>query len=132
VSDEASNSVDGQGRKSGFWEEDDPHGGIISGNYLDGEREGLWKHHFRDGSVRSECHYESGALTGECIWYRQSGGLLQKGGFLDGEKHGFWQRWTTTGTLIDEGPFDRGAKSGTWTYYAPDGSVKKTTNHRGR
>jgi len=34
--------------------------------------------------------------------------------------------------LIDEGDFDRGAKSGVWTCFHPDGSVNKTTAHRGR
>ena len=126
-----SNELDAEGRKCGFWEEEDPHGGIISGEYAAGEREGLWTHHFADGRVRSECHYDSGAMTGECVWYRSTGGLLQKGGFLADEKHGFWQRWTADGVPIDEGHFDRGTKSGAWTYYAPDGSVKKVTNHKG-
>jgi antitoxin component YwqK of YwqJK toxin-antitoxin module len=124
------NRLDDAGLRTGFWEEPDPHGGVISGVYVDGERSGLWKHHFANGSVRSECHYVNGELTGECIWYRQAGGLLQKGGFLAGEKHGFWQRWTAGGVPIDEGEFDRGTKSGPWTYFAPDGSVKKTTTHR--
>lgn len=125
-------NLDDEGRKTGFWEESDPHGGIISGEYVAGERHGMWRHHFRDGSVRAEFHYEHGQQTGECVWSRQGGGLLQTGGFLDGEKHGAWKRWTSAGVLVDEGHFDRGAKSGTWTYYAPDGGIKKTTNHRGR
>lgn len=126
------NEHDGAGRKTGFWEEPDPHGGMISGDYLAGRREGLWRHRFADGAVRSESHYVDGELNGDCVWYRQTGGLLQKGGFLRDEKHGFWQRWSAAGALIDEGQFDRGAKSGTWTSYNPDGSVKKTTNHRSR
>ena len=124
------NQFDAEGRKSGPWEEDDPHGGVISGDYVDGVREGLWVHHFRDGAVRSECHYDAGELTGECVQYRQTGGLLHKGAFLQGEKHGFWQRWSNAGDLLDEGSFDRGKKSGVWTQYAPDRTVRKTTNHR--
>jgi len=124
------NEFDGDGRKTGTWEEDDPHGGMISGTYVEGQREGLWVHHFTDGAVRSECHYDHGELTGDCVWFRQTGGLLQKGSFLNGEKHGFWQRWSNTGALLDEGSFERGAKVGTWTQYAPDGAVRKTTTHR--
>jgi len=126
----APNRLDDAGRKVGIWEEEDPHGGMTTGEYVDGERSGRWLHHFRDGAVRSDCHYDRGVLQGDCVWYRQTGGLLQKGGFLDGEKHGFWQKWTNAGVLIDEGSFDRGKKSGPWTYYASDGSVKKTSNHR--
>lgn len=126
------NLIDDDGRKTGPWEEPDPNGGTTSGHYIDGQRSGIWRHYFRDGALRSEAHYEHGELNGDCIWYRQTGGLLQKGGFVNGDKHGVWQRWTKDGAPIDEGTFDRGVKSGEWTYYAPDGTVKKTTNHRGR
>lgn len=125
-------SHDDAGRKTGLWEEADSHGGMIFGDYNADKREGVWRHLFADGALRSESHYEGGALNGDCVWYRQTGGLLQKGAFRHDEKHGLWQRWTKTGALIDEGEFDRGTKSGTWTYYNADGSVKKTTNHRGR
>lgn len=126
------NLLDQQGRKTGLWEESDPHGGMISGHYLAGERTGLWRHYFRDGALRSESHYDCGELSGDCIWFRQTGGLLQKGEFLRGDKHGLWQRWTTSGVPIDAGTFDRGTKSGPWTYFAPDGSIRRTTNHRGK
>ncbi len=99
---------------------------------MEGERSGTWTHHFADGRVRSVCEYVAGSLTGPVTWYRSTGGLLQKGGFIDEAKHGFWQRWSAAGTLIDEGEYHHGAKTGTWTYYNPDGSVKRTTEHRGR
>ncbi len=123
---------DAAGRKQGHWQEEDPHGGMIEGEYVDDKRHGLWTHHFTDGGVRSQCHYEAHALSGEAIWYRQGGGLMQKGGFLRDEKHGYWQRWTATGALIDEGTWEHGTKTGEWTYYNPDGSVKKKTTHRSK
>jgi antitoxin component YwqK of YwqJK toxin-antitoxin module len=126
------NQFDEEGRKTGRWEEADPHGGTVSGHYLAGERTGLWQHRFADGELRSEFRYEAGELNGDSIWYRQTGGLLQKGGFLNGEKHGRWQRWTAAGVPLDEGTFDHGVKSGPWTSFSPDGSIKKTVNHRAR
>jgi len=42
-------ALDAHGRKTGFGEEPDPHGGTVSGNYLDSERSGLWRHRFGDG-----------------------------------------------------------------------------------
>lgn len=124
------NELDAAGLKAGPWEEPDPHGGSIAGEYKDGQRTGLWRHYFRGGGVRSEFHYVDGELTGKSTWYRPSGEPRQKGGFLNGEKHGHWKRWTDSGILIDEGDFDNGSKAGTWTYYSPDGSVKKRTSHR--
>lgn len=132
MSETAPNTSDAAGRKTGAWQEPDPHGGTMSGEYGEGQRQGRWVHTFADGRVRSESEYVDGALAGPVTWYRSTGGLLQKGSFVDDEKHGFWQRWTAAGVLIDEGEFDRGVKTGEWTYYAPDGSVKKRTMHKGR
>ncbi|MEP6478369.1 MAG: hypothetical protein ABJB03_03175 [Rhodoglobus sp.] len=124
------NALDAAGLKTGPWQEPDPHGGTVAGNYVAGQKHGAWVHHFADGRVRSEFRYDAGKLTGECTWYRATGGLLQKGGFLNDEKHGFWQRWTAAGDLLDEGNFDHGKKTGEWVVYNPDGSAKKRTNHR--
>jgi antitoxin component YwqK of YwqJK toxin-antitoxin module len=129
--DEAPNREDARGRRTGRWEERDPHGGTIVGDYVEGERAGEWTHYFADGRVRSVSQYVAGSLTGPATWYRATGGLLQRGGFLDGEKHGFWQRWDAAGAIIDEGEFDRGSKTGRWTYFNADETVKRTTLHRG-
>lgn len=126
------NAFDAEGRRTGPWEEDDPHGGTVRGDYVAGERHGLWRHFSAGGGLRSEGTYDRGRLSGEWTWYRASGALLQRGGFLDDETHGPWQRWTAAGTLIDEGEWDRGKKTGTWVHYDPDGTVKRTTVHRGR
>lgn len=108
--DPAPNRVDAQGRKTGHWSERDSHGGMISGAYVDGERHGLWRHQFTDGSLRAEGTYEHGALNGAWTWYRATGGLLQRGGFLDNEKHGRWDRWNPDGTPLDTTEWDRGKK----------------------
>ncbi|MFI7483442.1 toxin-antitoxin system YwqK family antitoxin [Kocuria sp. M1R5S2] len=129
--DAAPNAVDELGRPTGTWAEKDPHGGVVQGEYVDGERHGLWRHRSDAGALRSEGHYDRGRLTGPWTWYRASGGVLQRGELLDGEKHGYWQRFTADGTPIDEGHFDRGRKSGEWTYYHPDGTVRRTSVHRG-
>ncbi len=108
--DPAPNRVDDQGRKTGLWSEADSHGGTISGEYVDGERHGVWRHRFTDGSLRSEGDYEHGALHGAWTWYRATGGLLQRGGFLEDEKHGRWERWRADGTPLDSAEWDRGKK----------------------
>ncbi len=123
---------DANGERHGRWRENDPHGGVVEGDYVHGARHGEWQHFFADGRLRSVMRYDNGELTGPTTWYRATGGLLQEGGFLGDEKHGHWTRWNADGGLIDEGEFDRGAKTGEWTSYNPDGTVKKRTTHRGR
>lgn len=121
---------DAAGRKTGPWTDADPHGGVMIGDYVEGQRHGTWRHYGADGGLRSEGAFAQGVLHGEWTWYRTAGGLLQRGAFDRGEKHGRWERWNSSGQPLDSGSWDRGRKTGEWTHYAPDGSVKKTTNHR--
>lgn len=124
------NATDAQGRKTGLWRESDPHGGEATGAYRRDRREGLWRHYFRDGTLRSESNYHDGELDGTCVWYRAGGGLLQKGSFDKGQKSGLWERWSPDGNLIDRGDRIGGKKTGRWQYFNADGSVERTTDHR--
>ncbi|MDD1476164.1 toxin-antitoxin system YwqK family antitoxin [Arthrobacter sp. H16F315] len=81
--------------------------------------------YFRSGQVKAEAGYRGGQLDGDCVWYREGGGLLQKGAFRDGQQDGFWQRWHRSGELLDEGSFDVGRKTGEWITYSPDGTETK-------
>lgn len=111
MSDEPTpNRVDDPGHKTGLWSEADSHGGTITGEYVRGERYGVWRHHFTDGSLRSEGTYDHGTLHGEWTWYRSTGDLLQRGDFLENEKHGRWERWRADGTPLDSAEWNRGKK----------------------
>jgi antitoxin component YwqK of YwqJK toxin-antitoxin module len=123
---------DAQGRKTGMWTEPDPHGGVMVGEYVEGERHGVWRHYFADGTLRAEGGFEHGKVHGEWVWYRSSGGVMQRGGFDHDQKHGTWTRWNAAGQLIDSGDYDNGKKAGEWTTYNPDGTVKRTVTHRPR
>ena len=128
--DPTPNELDDKGRKTGIWTEADSHAGVMTGEYVEGDRHGVWRHFFVDGSVRSEGAYDKGLVDGAWTWYRSTGGLLQRGGFLGTQKHGLWERWDVDGNLIDSGTWDHGKKSGEWTSFNPDGTVKRTTTHR--
>lgn len=104
------NAVDADGRKTGPWSETDVHGGTMSGEYRDGAREGLWRHHARNGRLRSEGEYCSGDLHGLWTWYRANGALLQKGGFENGDRHGLWERWDANGNYLGSATWDHGRK----------------------
>ncbi|SDD36684.1 toxin-antitoxin system YwqK family antitoxin [Glycomyces harbinensis] len=126
------NALDDRGRKTGPWAERDAHGGFMTGEYVEGVREGVWRHFADDGRLRSVGPFEAGAVHGHWNWWRANGERLQSGGFDREEKHGLWERWTAEGVLIDRGEYDHGKKVGEWTVYNPDGSVEKTTKHRHR
>lgn len=129
---ESPNALDDQGRKTGRWSESDPHGGVIVGDYLDGERHGTWRHYSLDGRLRSEGPYEHGALHGTWTWYRANGALMQRGGIDHDVKHGRWERWDAQGRPLDAGDYDQGRKAGEWTTFSPDGTAKAVKRHRAK
>lgn len=90
---DTADAYDDSGRKTGPWTEPDTHGGVMVGDYVDGQRHGPWKHLARDGRLRAEGMYSAGELHGAWTWYRASGAVMQKGGFHHGDKHGVWERW---------------------------------------
>ncbi|THV24585.1 toxin-antitoxin system YwqK family antitoxin [Glycomyces paridis] len=130
--EEAPNAADEHGHKSGLWSEADARGGYMTGEYVHGLRQGVWRHFADDGRPRSEGPFLDGLVHGEWTWWRANGRLLQKGGFVREQRHGRWERWTADGTPIDRGDYDHDKKIGEWTAYNPDGTVKKVTNHRPR
>lgn len=124
------NATDEQGRRTGLWEEADDHGGVMRGEYLDGERVGTWRHVSARGRLRSEGGYAGGQLHGRWTWWRTDGSKLQEGAFDHGDRTGLWRRWSAAGALLDEGEYQGETKVGTWVSYHPDGSVKATKAHR--
>lgn len=101
--------IDAAGRKSGRWSELDPHGGAMTGKYLDGDRVGHWCHVAGDGRLRSEGGYDRGELHGVWTWYR-AGGSCSRGAFDQGTKDGAWERWDAQGTHLDTTSWKQGRK----------------------
>ena len=45
---------------------------------------------------KAEGQFADGQFTGDWVWWRENGELLQKGAFVNGQQHGYWQRWHDT------------------------------------
>ncbi|MCN0152043.1 toxin-antitoxin system YwqK family antitoxin [Salinispora arenicola] len=127
-----SDEKDARGRKTGLWTDPDPHGGVMVGEYVEGERQGTWRHFSADGRLRAEGGFDKGTVHGEWVWHRSSGEIMQRGGFDHGRKHGTWTRWNTAGEMVDRGDYANDKKVGEWTTFNPDGTVKRTVTHRAR
>ena len=69
------NSCDDAGRKVGMWTEADSHGGFMTGEYVNGERHGHWRHLAKDGRLRSEDPYAHGQLNGEWTSFNPDGSV---------------------------------------------------------
>lgn len=122
-------AVDDLGRRQGLWTDADPHGGVMVGTYVEGVRQGGWRHLSADGRLRSEGGFVDGELDGEWTWYRSNGLTMQRGSFRRGAKHGVWERWNTAGEPVDRGAYDQDRRTGEWHAFHPDGSVRRVTRH---
>lgn len=130
--EDAPNRLDDEGRKTGQWAEEDSHGGFMVGDYVAGQREGIWRHYADDGRLRSEGGFADGLVHGQWTWWRANRQVLQRGGFDHEKREGLWERWNAKGELIDSGRYEQDKKVGDWHYYNPDGTIKKTTTHKPR
>lgn len=95
-----------RGYKQGPWIEhvnDDRR----EGNYLDGERDGLWRHLDDQGALRFEGAYVAGIPTGQHVTY-----------------------WPN-GTRSSVGSYEGGLPEGNWRYFDANGMVQLVRQYRG-
>lgn len=113
---------------------------IMEGNFLNGDRDGLWKFYFSDGKIYIEQTYKSGYRkkqlwiqtaelgneTGSYHRYFRSGRLNEKGYFDGGYRTGDWVRYYPDTKVEEKGSYENDKKVGEWFYYYPTG-VKEAT-----
>ncbi|TGK55329.1 hypothetical protein EHQ16_08185 [Leptospira kanakyensis] len=109
---------------------------IMEGNFVNGERDGLWKFHFSDGKPYIELNYRSGNRkkqlwiqtaelgneTGSYQRYFRSGRLNEKGFFDGGFRTGDWVRYYPDTKVEEKGSYENDKKVGEWFYYYPTGT----------
>jgi hypothetical protein len=117
--------------KNGVFKEHFKDGSLAcAGQYLDGEKAGVWKYYLRNGQLRAVGKFADGKMTGEWKWYRENGKLMQTGSFVEERKSGVWKRYHPNGALHDEGGFADNRKVGEWRVYDTGGNLVKTINHK--
>ena len=87
-------------------------------------KSGIFKEHFKDGSLSSIGKYNNGEKTGEWKYYLHNGLLKAVGRFSQGKMIGEW-----TWYLYDEGKYMDDKKIGEWRTYDARGKLVKTTRH---
>lgn len=98
----------------------------------DGKRHGPWEFWYANGQKKADCTYDAHRLDGASTFWHPNGELLQRGAFDLNTQIGHWERWFDNGQLRDVGDYDsQGKRIGEWKTYDRDGTLKKTTQHRG-
>ncbi|MBC8345547.1 MAG: toxin-antitoxin system YwqK family antitoxin [Candidatus Marinimicrobia bacterium] len=115
------------------------------GNFLNGEKHGLFQWWYNDGAKKEESNFDKGArvgvvtqwyqngkkfaeanykkgqLNGNLTWWYESGQKKEQTSFINGERDGYAYWWYTDGAKKGVGDISGGM--GRITLFSPDGSV---------
>ena len=94
---------------------------ITKGEYLDGEKEGLW--FYEIGDHKEEGSYKSGRMDGEWNFYYDNGKLNFEGKYIDDNPDGRHRHYWNNGKLKEEGKYIMGKKEGEWRSYTYEGTL---------
>lgn len=95
--------------------------GILSES---GQREGLWKEYYLDGSLKARGYYTADQRSGDWEFYYPNGQLEQKGTYNnEGKPEGEWLWYYENGYLLRREHFVNGLLDGMMTEYQQNGKV---------
>lgn len=77
----------------------------LEGALKNGERDGLWKSYFPEGTIWSETGFNEGEMDGETKTFFPNGKLRYSGIYSNGEKDGEWRFYDSTGAFIKKASF---------------------------
>lgn len=127
------NGTDAKGLKQGTWVIQGSmlkdggypaHALVEEGNYLNNEKNGLWKRYWPNGAVRSEIYYEHGKPQGPYKLYYSNGKLEEVGRWQGGKLTDRFQRYHDTGILKEDLTYDsEGNRHGKQQYYHENGTL---------
>ena len=114
------------GKKEGYWEEEDENNFFReNGYYKNGKKDGVWKYLDFDFMLLSEGTFKDDKRNG--IWkyyWRFDGSLKLKGLYKDDIKTGIWEFYYDDEQLDSKGQFKNDRKDGIWEEYFPNGGLK--------
>lgn len=132
------NTTDARGLKQGAWVvqgsmlKDAAYAAeskVEEGNYLNNEKEGLWKRFWPGGSVRSEIFYTNGKPQGLYKLFYANGKLEESGRWDDGKLTDRYQRYHSNGIVKEDFKYDaEGNRHGTQQYYHENGTLALEVN----
>lgn len=116
------------GERAGLWKESWPDGTLRSvGEYVAGERDGSWEFFYEDGAKQKEGAYAGGLREGLWTTWHPNGERMQAATFQQGRMDGFWQEWFSNGQVKEAGRYLNGRREGWWQFFHFDGAVDLRT-----
>jgi len=149
---ERMNNTDKLARKQGMWRTFfDDRSIMTEGNYVDDEKNGLFKEYNRGGEMILLEKFENGILVTDAEEtavvdirneYFTDGKIRGTGSYKNGEKHGVHRSYDEEGTVIDAILYDQGTEvgrgiigvsgkiEGPWKLYYSNGNLKEEGEYK--
>lgn len=99
--------------KEAEWHEDGKE--KLQGQWIDGQRDGLWIAWHENGQKWVEGTYQRGQPVAQWAYRDKEG--KSSGARQDGMKAGTWREWNREGKTFGVGEYLDGLKNGKWTFY---------------
>jgi antitoxin component YwqK of YwqJK toxin-antitoxin module len=98
---------------------------VTKGQYVDGQKEGVWEYEM--GDYKEVGNYKADRRDGEWKHFYTPGESIRfEGNFVDGNPDGKHVYYYPNGKIKEEGRYIVGRKEGDWLYYGEDG-IKQLT-----
>jgi len=113
------------GQKEGLWKFYDSQAILSSEEpFKNGKIDGLVKVYHLNGKIAAEIPYNNGLKNGPFKEYAPNGDVLIEGTYADNTFDGEYIQYYEGGQLYMKGKYLAAVKDGLWMYYAEDGRVK--------
>lgn len=117
--------VDKQGFYQGLWKHYYPTGELKSeGSYVDSKRDGEWVFYFISGGIEQKGTYAEALPHSLWVWYYENGEVLRREFYRRGYEDGESVEYDSNGEVITEGEYSNGSKEGEWFYKLGDHTEK--------
>lgn len=127
---------------------------LDSGRYSEGYKEGVWKHYYKSGQLKSVknyssdhfegsvieysefgrstliSHYENGRLEGTYKEFYQYGSPKLTAHYLKGELDGKYKEYHENGKISTSGQYLKGRENGRWQDFFDNGQLRWERNYR--
>lgn len=117
--------VDKKGFYQGMWKHFYPTGELKSeGAYVDSKRDGEWIFYYVSGKIEQKGKYVESLPHGQWTWYYENGDVLRREFYRRGYEDGESVEYAADGEVITEGEYSNGSKEGEWFYKLGDHTEK--------
>ena len=113
------------GVKNGVHKEFFNNGNIkIDGQYINGDKSGLWIEYFREGGTMRMFYAKENRKDGSISEWYKNGEKKLHGKYFQGRKQGLWTAWYPNGVKESVITYNQGEQEGVFSYFYDNGNKK--------